>query len=118
MNNQTPNRLDLGHTITRRRFIGTTALSSAALLSGGLASLVQRSAFAAGGFDFVEKSIPELQDAMAAGQLTSKRLVMGYLDRIQSLNSLLNSVIETNPNAISIAQHLDNERRRGHVRGP
>ena len=43
---------------------------------------------------------------------------MGYLDRIQSLNPLLHSVIETNPNAVSIAQHLDNERRRGHVRGP
>src|SRR5438034_3995442 len=55
---------------------------------------------------------------MASGQLTSKRLVMGYLDRIRSLNPLLNSVIETNPNAVSIAQHLDNERRGGHVRGP
>jgi len=43
---------------------------------------------------------------------------MGYLRRIASLNPLLNSVIETNPNAVSIAQHLDNERRRGHVRGP
>src|SRR5205814_3520615 len=67
---------------------------------------------------FVEKSIPELQAAMASGELTSKDLVKGYLDRIQSLNSLLNSVIETNPNAVSIAQHLDNERRRGMVRGP
>src|SRR5437763_2334607 len=118
MNKQGPNRFDLGNIITRRKFIGTTALSSAALLSGGLTSLAQRSTLAVGDFDFVEKSIPELQDAMASGQLTSKRLVMGYLNRIQSLNPLLNSVIETNPNAISIAQHLDNERRRGHVRGP
>src|SRR6266540_1128590 len=118
MNKQGPNRFDLGNIITRRKFIGTTALSSAALLSGGLTSLAQRSALTVGDFDFVEKSIPELQDAMASGQLTSKRLVMGYLNRIQSLNPLLNSVIETNPNAISIAQHLDNERRRGHVRGP
>ena len=55
---------------------------------------------------------------MASGQLTSKDLVKGYLDRIQSLNPLLHSVIETNPNAVSIAQHLDNERRNGHVRGP
>ena len=55
---------------------------------------------------------------MASGQVTSKRLVMGYLDRIQSLNPLLHSVIETNPEAVSIAQHLDNERRNGHVRGP
>jgi amidase len=118
MNKQSPNRLDVDHIITRRKFLGTTALSSAALLSGGLTSLLQRSASAAGGFDFVEKSIPELQAAMASGELSSKDLVKGYLDRIQSLNSLLHSVIETNPNAISIAQQLDNERRRGQVRGP
>ncbi len=55
---------------------------------------------------------------MASGQLNSKDLVKGYLRRISSLNPLLNSVIETNPNAVSIAQHLDNERRRGSVRGP
>ena len=39
MNKQNPNRLDLDHIITRRKFLGTTALSSAALLSGGLTSL-------------------------------------------------------------------------------
>ena len=119
MDKQSPNRPNLDHTITRRRFLGTTALSSAALLSGGITSLLRQSALAShGGFDFVEKNIPELQAAMASGQLTSKDLVKGYLRRIGSLNSLLNSVIETNPNAVSIAQHLDNERRRGHVRGP
>jgi amidase len=118
MNKKTPNRLDHDHTITRRKFLGTTALGSAALLSGGLTSLVQRSALAVGGFDFIEKSIPELQDAMASGQLTSHRLTGGYISRIQSLNPLLHSVIELNPNAIAIAAQLDNERRRGHVRGP
>jgi amidase len=116
---QSSNRLDFDHSVTRRKFLGTTALGSAALLSGGITSFLRQSASAShGGFDFVEKSILELQDAMASGELTSKDLVKGYLDRIQSLNSLLNSVIETNPNAVSIAQHLDNERRRGHVRGP
>ena len=118
MTKQSSNRLDLDHGITRRKFLGTTALSSAALLSGGLTSLVSRSASAAHDFEFVEATIPELQAAMASSQLTSKDLVKGYLDRIQSLNSLLHSVIETNPNAVSIAQHLDNERRRGMVRGP
>ena len=118
MNQQNPNRIDHDHTITRRKFIGTTAATSAALLGGGLTSLLSRSALAAHDFDFLEKSIPELQAAMASGQVSSKDLVMGYLRRIASLNPLLNSVIETNPNAVSIAQHLDNERRRGHVRGP
>src|SRR5437870_12726300 len=118
MNNQDSSRTDLDHSITRRRFIGTTALSSAALLSGGLASLVQRSALAAAGFDFVEKSLLELQDAITAGQLTSRELTRGYTRRVQALNPLLHSVIELNPNAIAIATQLDTERRPGHVRGP
>src|SRR5438067_10810417 len=118
MTKQSSNRLNVDHTITRRRFLGTTALSSAALMSGGLMSLLRQSASAAGGFDFVEKSILELQDAMASGRVTSKGLVMGYVERINSFNGLLHSVIKTNPDAISIAEDLDNERRHGHVRGP
>jgi amidase len=117
MNKQSPNRLDLDHTITRRKFIGTTAIGSAALLTGGVTSLL-RPPSALADEPFIEATIPQLQAMMASGQLTSKELVQGYLRRIGSLNSLLNSVIETNPNAVSIAQHLDNERRRGHVRGP
>ena len=112
------NRLDLDHIITRRKFLGTTALSSAALLGGGITSLLRQSAFAGSGFDFVEKSILELQDAMAAGELTSRELTLGYIRRIQQLNPLIHSVIELNPNAIAIATRLDVERRRGFVRGP
>ena len=37
---------------------------------------------------------------------------------IASLNPLLHAVIETNPNAVSIASRLDTERRAGLVRGP
>ena len=118
MNKQGSDRPDLDHSVSRRKFIGTTALGSAALLTGGITSLVSRSASAAHDFEFLEATIPDLQAAMASGQVSSKDLVKGYLDRIQALNSLLHSVIETNPNAISIAQHLDNERRKGTVRGP
>ena len=113
MNKQSSNRLYLNPGVTRRKFLGTTALSSAALLSGGITSILRQSAFAAGGFDFVEKSIPDLQAAMASGQLTSRDLTLGYLRRIQSLNPLLHSVIEANPNAMAIATQLDAERRRG-----
>src|SRR4051794_9817974 len=118
MNNQDSDRTDIKDSITRRKFIGTAALSSAAVLGGGLTSLLSRSVSAAGGFEIVEATIPELQDAMASGQLTSARLVRGYLDRIQSLNPLLYSVIQTNPLAVCIAQELDEERRNGHIRGP
>src|SRR5213594_3948445 len=117
MNKQGSNNPDLDHSVTRRKFIGTTALGSAALLSGGLTSLLRQSALATGGFDFVEATIPQLQAAMTSGQLTSRQLTLGYLNRIASLNPLLHSVIETNPNAMAIAAQLDNERRQGHVRG-
>ena len=118
MNNQESDRTDLKGNTTRRKFIGTAALSSAALLGGGLTSLLSRSVLAAGDFQFVEATIPELQNAMASGQLTSAHLVRGYLERIQSLNPLLHSVIQTNPLAVCIAQQLDEERRNGHIRGP
>ena len=116
MNKKHSDRDDL---ITRRKFLGTTALSSAALLSGGITSLLRQSASAShGSFDFVEKSILELQAAMASAQLNSRELTHGYIRRIQSLNPLIHSVIELNPNAIAIATQLDAERRRGFVRGP
>jgi len=120
MNEQSPNRLDLNPGITRRKFLGTTALSSAALLTGGLASLPSLLAKKAPLSDepFIEATIPQLQALMASGQLTSRQLTQGYIRRMQSLNPLLHSVIEVNPNAIAIAAGLDNERRRGQVRGP
>jgi amidase len=118
MNKQDSDRTDLDHSTTRRKFIGTTALGSAALLTGGLTSLLRQSASATGGFQFVEATIPQLQAAMASGQLTSRQLTLGYIDRVRSLNPLLHSVIQLNPNAVAIAAGLDNERRHGHVRGP
>ena len=119
MNNQHSDRINLDHLVTRRKFLGTTALSSAALLSGGITSLLRQSASAShGDFDFVEKSISELGAAMASGQLTSRELTLGYIRRVQQLNPLIHSVIELNPNAIAIATQLDAERRRGSVRGP
>jgi amidase len=117
MNKHDSDRPDPDYSITRRKFIGTAAGGSAALLTGGLAALLKSTASAADS-QFIEATIPQLQALMASGQLSSKDLVKGYLDRIHSLNPLLHSVIETNPNAVSIAQHLDNERRRGQVRGP
>jgi amidase len=117
MNKPDSDRSDLNHSITRRKFLGTTAASSAALLTGSLASLLQARPRLTDE-PFIEATIPQLQALMASGQLSSRQLTQGYIRRIQSLNPLLHSVIELNPNAIAIASHLDNERRRGQVRGP
>lgn len=69
-------------------------------------------------FDVVEKSIPELQAAMAAGKVTSRELVESYLLRIALYEDRLNATIAVNPRALEEAEALDRERAAGKVRGP
>src|SRR5436189_711677 len=117
MNKQDSDCPDFDHGITRRKFIGAAAGGSAALLTGGLTSLLKPTVSAAG-FDFIEATIPQLQAAMASGALTSANLTSGYINRIQSLNPTLHAVIEVNANALAIATALDNEPARGQVWNP
>jgi amidase len=117
MNKQHSDYSDSDHGITRRKFIGAAAGGSAALLTGGLASLLESTASAAG-FQFVEATIPELQTLMNSGALTSVQLTANYLNQIATFNPLLHALIETNPDALAIAKKLDTERHSGHLRGP
>lgn len=67
-----------------------------------------------------EKTILELQQAMETGELTARKLVAQYLERIETLDQngpRVNSVIEINPDALAIAGALDAERRAGKTRG-
>ena len=71
--------------------------------------------------DLNEITIDELQQKMQSGKLTSKVITAWYLKRIYDIDKngpALNSVIEINPDAISIANDMDLERRAGKVRGP
>jgi amidase len=117
MNKKNPNYSDSNHGITRRKFIGATAGGSAALLTGGLTSLLKPTVSAAGP-QFIEATIPELQALMNSGALTSVQLTTDYLNQIATFNPLLHAVIETNPDALAIAKNLDTERHAGHLRGP
>jgi len=64
------------------------------------------------------KTIPELQILLDNGELTSVKLVVYYLERIQRYDiDKLNSVLELNPEVLEIAQSLDDERTAGVVRG-
>lgn len=109
--------------ISRRAFVGASAASGAALLTGGWGGLLSASRAAArplpsGDGAWINATIPQLQAMMGSGQLTSRELTLGYLARIRDLNPLLHAVIETNPQAVAIAARLDNERRAGRLRGP
>ncbi len=68
-----------------------------------------------------EVTIQELQRKMQSGELTSRAITQLYLDRIQAVDQngpKLKSVIEVNPDALQIADALDQERKAGKVRGP
>lgn len=72
-------------------------------------------------FDLEEATIVTLQQRMQAGQETSRSLVDKYLARIEAIDRsgpALRSVIEINPDARTIADQLDAERKSGRVRGP
>jgi amidase len=58
---------------------------------------------------------------MAADRMTSRSITQAYLDRIAELDRkgpTLRHIIEINPDALSIADALDAERKAGKIRGP
>ncbi|MBV6397035.1 MAG: Glutamyl-tRNA(Gln) amidotransferase subunit A [Anaerolineales bacterium] len=65
-----------------------------------------------------ELTIAELRQKMDSGELTSRQLAEFYLERINLLDGKINSIIETNPDALTLASSLDAERAAGRVRGP
>jgi len=72
-------------------------------------------------FNLEEATIDDAQAAMVAGQLTARGLVEQYLARIDAIDVAgpeLRSIIETNPDALVIADALDRERETTGPRGP
>jgi amidase len=72
-------------------------------------------------FELDEITIAELQDGMKSGKFTARSIVEQYLARIEAIDRngpSIGSVIETNPDALAIAQELDQERKARGARGP
>jgi len=71
-------------------------------------------------FEFDETTITGFQQALNSGRLTVKYITERYIERIEELDSGesgLNSVIELNPDALSIAESLDKELKSNGSRG-
>jgi amidase len=66
----------------------------------------------------IEADIASMQQAMTTGKVTSEQLVLIYLTRIEKYDSVLNTILEINPDAIDIAKDLDEERKVKGSRGP
>src|SRR5437763_596622 len=72
---------------------------------------------------FNEATIAQLEAKMRAGTLTSVELTKFYLARIAALDQSgtdggVNAIIELNPDALAIAQQMDDLRAQGTVLGP
>src|SRR3989449_659857 len=71
-------------------------------------------------FELDEATIADLQTGMASGKYSAHSLARKYLDRIDDIDKhgpAINSVIELNPEALSIASDLDKERKTKGPRG-
>ena len=113
--------------IDRRTFLGTTALGGAGVALGSAACAPVERAGSAGAdatvppFELDEVTVAELQASMESGERTARSIVELYLERIETIDWAgpeLRSIIETNPDALAIADELDEERRTNGPRGP
>ncbi len=71
--------------------------------------------------DLIAKALPEIAEALANGEITSKELTKAYLDRIEAIDRAgprLQSVLTLNPDALEIARALDEKRAAGEVLSP
>jgi amidase len=113
----------------RRSFLKTTLIGSAAATLTPLypalgAAREITSALPIPGvkpFELDEITISGLQDGMKSGKFTARSLVEKYSARIGEIDKngpAINSVIELNPDALSIADSLDQERKAKGPRGP
>jgi amidase len=113
---------------SRREFLHTTLASGAALAlppAVSTAREVTRSPEAGAPglkpFELEEITITELQEGMKSGRFTARSLVEKYTKRIEDIDKRgpsVNAIIEMNPDALSIAQELDRERKAKGPRGP
>jgi amidase len=110
-------------TLTRRQLVAASVASGIAAAARPVSAGGVSPAATSGSrpFDLAEATIADLQEGMHSGTWTARALAEKYLARIEAVDRggpALRSVIETNPDALAIADALDRERKAGHVRGP
>lgn len=95
----------------RREFLQTSAAGLSAL------TLIKKTnAEARSDMPIEEITVSELQSKMKSGELSARRLTEMYLQRIKEIDPKLNSILETNPDALRIADEMDEERKNGKIR--
>jgi amidase len=109
-------------TFVRNSVAGGVGLASASITKGKESSHIATASSAPpAAFELDEVTIADLQSGMTSGKYTAQSLTQKYLDRIDEIDKhgpAINSVIELNPDALSIASDLDKERKAKGPRGP
>ncbi|MFN2532095.1 MAG: amidase [Pyrinomonadaceae bacterium] len=105
----------------RRKFLEASAAGCALAIVTPRRVLATEIGTPTPAFDLDELTISELQQGLQSGKYNSRSLVEKYVDRINDVDKKgpqINSVIEINPDAESIATALDRERKEKGARGP
>lgn len=114
----------------RRNFLQTSVLATAAAIANSRMTPARSDEHAAENstgplavkpFELDEITISQLQDGMKSGRYTAHSITEKYLERIAEIDKhgpAINSIIEMNPDALSIAKELDRERKGKGPRGP
>lgn len=108
--------------LSRRKFLGSAAVVGAASLAAPAFARprLQQSPAGVKPFELDEVTVTELQDGMKSGKFTARSIAQKYLDRIAEIDKqgpAINAIIELNPDALSIADALDAERKTKGPRG-
>src|SRR5262249_28664845 len=112
--------------MNRRAFLRISALGAGAVAAGcnrhpqSPVSGASNQVSTVGSFELDEKTLVEFQEGMKSGGLTARSIAEKYISRIAAIDKQgprLNSVIELNPDALSIADALDAERKAKGPRG-
>src|SRR5207249_1039275 len=109
----------------RRRFMGYSFVAGAIGVCGCSPSPQPQEQHGRGGtdtapFELEEATVASLQGDIKSGKYTARSITELYLRRIEALDKQgpsLHSIIETNPEALQIADALDAERKAKGPRG-
>src|SRR5229473_968997 len=106
---------------SRTILLGAIALAAITIKVSAQPDYRTPKSVAGSGFEVYEATIPQIQDALTSGAVTSAELVDRYVARIDAYDQdgpRINSIRDLNPMARSIANELDRLRRKGQGGGP
>lgn len=102
-------------TPTRREFLQTSVAGLTILTSINSNSATAPN-FVEPHIEILETTIFDLQAKMKSGELSARKLVEIYSERIREVDLKIKSVVEINPDALMIADKMDKERKKGKIR--